>query len=235
MGRILGGIFGGFFRLLGGLLRGIFRGLLGRVGCTVLLIVLVLGILWAVTNPNVRAGFGQLLGIGQTHTVSAPVVITQIRGMSTLVTAAFESQVSVEVYKDSLFTFLPAERVFLQVEGTILAGIDLTQITEQDVTINGNEVVVHIPPAHIVSQDVHNASLVTDQGILPGIDPALQTAAEERGKAELLQAACAYGVLDKAEQEVQVALGDLLRKLDDVRTIRLIQDDPAPGFVTGCT
>ena len=154
--------------------------------------------------------------------------------MSTLVTTAYDSNVKVDVKSDPLFNFLPAERVVLRVEGTILAGIDLTKISQADVTVNGGEVTVRIPPAHIVSKDLRSTQLVTDQGIMPGIDPSLQPAAEQKGRDELLRAACTYGILAKAEQEAQTALGALLSKVAGVQTLRLIQNTPGPGEATGC-
>ncbi len=234
MGRIIGGVFGGIFRLLGSLLSGILGWMFGAVGRIVAPVVVVLGILWAVTNPGVLQGLGRLLSGGQFQVTSTPAIITQIRSMSTLVTTAYDSNVTVDVKGDPLFGFLPAERVVLRVEGTILAGIDLTHISQSDVTVNGGEVTVRIPPAHIVSKDLHSTQLVTEQGVLPGIDPKIQPAAEQKGRDELLQAACAYGILAKAEQAAQTALGDLLGKLGGVQTLRLIQDTPGPGEATGC-
>ncbi|MEI6181209.1 MAG: hypothetical protein WCP31_10670, partial [Chloroflexales bacterium] len=59
-------------------------------------------------------------------------------------------------------------------------------------------------------------------------------AAEQKGRDELLRAACTYGILAKAEQEAQTALGSLLSKVAGVQTLRLIQTTPGPGEATGC-
>ena len=234
MGKIIGGLFGGILRLFGSLLSGIFGGLLGTVGRIVAPVVLVLGIAWAVMNPSVLQGLTRLFSGGALQVTSAPAVITQIRSMSTLVTTSYDSNVTVDVKGDPLFGFFPAERMVLRVEGTILAGIDLTKISQADVTVNGGDVTVRIPPAHIVSKDLRSTQLVTDQGIMPGIDPKLQPVAEQKGRDELLRAACTYGILAKAEQEAQTALGALLSKVAGVQTLRLIQTTPGPGEATGC-
>lgn len=229
MGNLLGGLIRGIFSIFGG----IFGLLFGGIGRFLLPLILVGAIMYAVLNPTVLKGFAGILSGGKLSVVSAPVVVTQIRGMSTLVTASFASQVNVEVKKEGLFSFLPSERMMLRAEGTILAGVDLTKITEADVTVSGSTVTIRIPPAKIVSQDMRYAQVLTDQGILPGIDPTMQSAAEEKGRAELLKAACDNYLLNKAEQEAQVALGDLLGKLD-VDQVSLVQTKPQLGESTGC-
>jgi Protein of unknown function (DUF4230) len=234
MGRIIGALLGGILRLFGSLFSGIFGWLFGAVGRIVAPVVLVLGLLWAITNPGTFQGLGRLLSGGQMRVTSAPAIISQIRSMSTLVTIAYESNVTTDVKKDPFFSFMPAERIVLKVEGTILAGIDLSQISQADVTVNGGEVTVHVPAAYIVSKDLHSTQLVTEQGVMPGIDPAMLPAAEQKGRDELLKAACTYGILSKAEQSAQTALGDLLGKLGGVQTLNLIQDTPKPGKITGC-
>lgn len=234
MGRMIGGIFGGIFHMVGMLIASIFGGVFGWIGKIVLPVVLVLGVIWGITNPGMIQGLMRLISGGAFTVTSAPAVITQIRSMSTLVTTAYDAEVTSEVKKDPAFSFLPSERVVLRVEGTILAGIDLSRIREQDVTVNGGTVTVRIPPAYIVSKDLRSTQIATDQGLMPGIDPALLPVAEQKGRDELLLVACNYGILAKAEQEAHVALGDLLGKLAGVQTLQLIQDEPRPGEATGC-
>jgi hypothetical protein len=232
MGRIIGGIFGGIFNMVGSLIGGIFGGVFGWIGKIVLPVGLVLAVLWGITNPGMIQGLMSLLSGGAFQVTSVPAVINQIRTMNTLVTMAYEGEVTTEVKTPSIFG--RSEHIVVRVEGTILAGIDLARIREQDVTINGGTVTVRIPPAYIVSKDLQAVQQVKDQGWMGGVSPELLPAAEQKGRDELLVAACNYGILADAEREAQVALGDLLGKLAGVQTLQLIQDEPRPGEATGC-
>jgi hypothetical protein len=194
-------------------------------------IIIVVIILVVVLSPT---DFLAWLTGGNLRVNTAPAIITQIRNRSTLVTTEFTSQVHVEVTNEALLPFLPSEQLWLQAEGTILAGIDLDRIAEEDVTINGREVIIQVPPAYIVSQEMQNVQILTDQGVMPGINPNMQQMAEDDARAELLRSACEYGILEQAEQEAQVALSNLLTPMG-FETIRLVQQDTLPGVPNSCS
>ncbi|NJP06285.1 MAG: DUF4230 domain-containing protein [Chloroflexaceae bacterium] len=209
----------------------IFKNLLGCLFAPLIRLILAITvgaiILIVVFNP---AWFG----LGALTVQTAPAIVTEIRSRNTLVTAEFTSQVHVEVTNEAWFAFLPAEQLWLQAEGTILAGIDLNQISETDITIDGSEVRVRIPPATIVSQEMHNVQIVTNEGLLPGIQSDMQQQAQEHAYAEIRQAACQYGILAYAEQETHTALTQLLTPMG-FQTIRIIQTDPPFGSHDDCT
>lgn len=232
MGRMISGIFGGIFHMIGMVLGSIFRGIFGGITRILFPVLLVIGVLWSVTNPSLIQGFLRMLSGGPFQITTAPAVINQIRTMNTLVTKAYEGEVTSEVKTAPIFG--RSEHIMVRVQGTILAGIDLGRIREQDVTINGGIVTVRIPSAYIVSKDLQAVQQVKDEGWLGGIDPDLLPAAEQQGRDELLTTACNYGILADAEEAAQLALGDLLGKLSGVQTLQLIQDEPRPGESTGC-
>lgn len=232
MGRIIGGIFGGIFHMIGMVLGSIFGGIFGGIARILFPVLLVIGVLWAVTNPSFIQGMLRMLSGGPFQITTAPAVINQIRNMNTLVTKAYEGEVISDAQNSSFFG--RSEHIEVRVEGTILAGIDLSRIREQDVTINGGTVTVRVPPAYIVSKDLQAFTKVKDQGWMPGVDASLAPDAEQRGRDELLATACNYGILADAEREAQLALADLLSKLAGVQTLNLIQDTPRPGESTGC-
>lgn len=212
--------------IFGSLLGCLFRPLLWMLPLLVLGGLVVLFLL----NPTNPLSFlsGATLSV---HT--APAIVTQIRARSTLVTTEFTSHVQTKVEHESVVSWLPNEQLLLQAEGTILAGIDLHHITAEDVTVNGSEVRIQVPPAYIVSQEMQNVQLFTQEGLLPGIDPTMQQMAEDDAYVELRRAACENNILQRAEQAAQVALTDLLTPMG-FETIRLVQQAAPVDNPDGC-
>lgn len=202
----------------------------GTIGKIAVIVLVLAALVWTAFNYKPLLNF--LQGKGFT-TISSGVVVTQIQGMSHLVTARFDSQVDVEVDRPPTLGFIPSDKLLVRAKGTIVAGIDLSRITERDVIVNGSEVTIHLPPAAIISQDITYEPVALSEGVLPGVDAELQPAAEAQAREELLSAACEYGLLQKAEEQSQIALGDLLKTLD-VETVHFVQTNPLPGDKRGC-
>lgn len=202
----------------------VFGAMVGRILGPIIGAALVLGVILYLINPSSLLRL--LPGGGGPATRSVGTVIQGIRGMSTLATAEFKGTATNEVVNKAWLPFLPDERLMLATEGTILAGIDLSQITEQDVTITDEDVTIRLPSARIISVDIQHQLVQTSSGMLPGIDPAMQPQAEQQGRADLLAAACRSGLLGRAEQEAQQALRSLLSTLD-FRAITFVQEGAA--------
>ncbi|HEY1016927.1 MAG TPA: DUF4230 domain-containing protein [Herpetosiphonaceae bacterium] len=205
---------GGMFlaRLLGALLGPALGKALG--------IALVAGLLIYLVSPGTLR---RLWPGGGAATRNVGTVIQGIRGMSALATAEFSGSSTNEIVNEGLFGMLPDERLILTTEGTIIAGIDLNQITEADVAISGEDVTVSLPPARIISVDMRHIQVASSQGLVPGIPPDMQPKAEQQGRQDLLAAACNYGLLARAEQEAQNALRQLLTTFD-FRAITFVQE-----------
>ncbi len=231
---IVGSVLSSLLRGFGQVVKMLSASLLKVVGQLLAIAVLILGVWWAITNFDLLSRLEGLTPGSQSVTLQKPVIIPQIRSMSTLVTTSYEGTVTVEAKGEPLFVFLPPESVTLEVTGKILAGIDLTRIGDTDVTISDKEIVVQIPPAHIISQDIRSILVHTNEGLVRGVDPSLQPKAEQRGRELLLDAACRSGIIDRAEREAQLALADFLLKTGEGRSVRIIQKEPGPVDSTGC-
>lgn len=205
----------------------ILSNILSRLLGKLLGVGLLIGLLLYLVNPGILRHLPWVGSGAQIH--SRGTIVQGIRGISKLATAEFKGSATTEAVNPGWFS---EERVTLSTEGVIIAGIDLQMISEDNITLNGDEVTIHLPPASILSVDIHHIQLSTSIGILPGIDPALQPQAEQQGRIDLIQAACQSNILGKAEVEAQRALTDLLSLLD-VGTIRYIQE-PASAR-SGCS
>jgi hypothetical protein len=230
MGRVARGGFRWLSDLAARALSALFGRFVRRIG---VLILIVAGV-WFMLSQFQLPSFGIPLVQPTAAVVTRPSLVARIRAENTLVTAAFETEVTVDVEKDAPLSFLASERVVILAEGRVLAGIDLGEIDEDDVTIRDQEVTIRVPPAQIISQEVQFVQLRTDEGVLPGIDPDLQVQAEAQAREALLQSACASDLLPEAEEQAQRALADLLGTVAGIEVVRLVQTESANSPGTGC-
>lgn len=148
-----------------------------------------------------------------------PTVLHAIQGANQLVTA--ERQVDQEITK-SASSRLPGstETLTYMAVYDVKAGVDLSRITESDITVDGDTVRIVLPPPYIVSQALdaeksHVVSRSTGPTSFIGgaskelLDTVLREA-QKRASTETL----ADGTLLKAAQEN--AASDLTRLLNDV-------------------
>lgn len=207
------------------------KDIMGKAGCISILIVVV-GVGWLMLGNDTFFGIARHLSrVVPIHVQGAPAIVTEIRAMRTLVTSEFSTQV-VEMAESGWVPGFP-ERIILQAKGTILAGIDLSKITEGDIAVEGSSVTIRIPPAEIISQEVENVELFTVEGLLPGIDSRLQNQAQDAAHEELLHVACESGILRDAEEEAEEALTDLLNNLY-FETVTVTTTSPSLAGDTGC-
>lgn len=206
------------------------------LGQFVLLVALAFVIFWFFDLSLPFNRWLKLFSPSQPTILTSDIVISQIQSMSTLVTTSFDERISVEVRNEPVIFFMPSiyESVTLEVTGKILAGIDLQRIHNEDVIVNDDEIVIYIPPAHIVSQDIRTMLVRSTDGLVQGVDPTLYPQGEARGRTLLLEAACRSGILSRAELDAQLALTDLLLKVGNGRKVQVIQQSPEPGEFTGC-
>ena len=79
------------------------------------------------------------------RTVDAPAVVQEIQRLSELVTVKYSIQKIVGL-KEEKVPF-GSEQVLLMVQATVLGGVDLTQLNQQDVTIDSDDTVTMKLPA----------------------------------------------------------------------------------------
>lgn len=151
--------------------------------------------------------------------------IRQIQALNRLETQQYQIERVVEASIERgnfLDTFL-GERLLLIASGDVVAGVDLSKLTESDVdiTTDGTSITLRLPPSEIFSARLDNdrthvydrqTGIVTQ--ISGGQDPTLETQARQAAEREIFEAACEDGVMQKAADEAQRSLEAFLRLLD---------------------
>ena len=164
--------------------------------------------------------------------ISRAAVVTQVQRLSRLETSHYSIEKiipedkRVEVFGGSFKT----ETLLLVAYGEILAGIDLSKITEKDLQVSDQEVIVYLPPAQIFNADsaVNDAkTYVYQRGGLPFFsDKDLETRARARASTELVLAACEAGILKSATDNAVIAVTQLLASL--APTVKVIPSSLPP-------
>lgn len=166
------------------------------------------------------------------------VVIQQIQGASELTTTLFDMQTVAEVTQEGSLFGLPfgTTRLLYIAQGTVRAGVDLSQIGPDDVEVISDTIAIRLPPPVILDSKIDvNRSRVYDfdRGFL-NLGPegaGLQSAAEQQALAQIVASACSMGILDEANREAEVALTKLLG-LSGYRQVTVVATPPTSCGVT---
>ncbi|MGF1478638.1 MAG: DUF4230 domain-containing protein [Cyanophyceae cyanobacterium] len=177
------------------------------------------------------------LGVWQTgnrlfagvHTLFAPpsapqvdistVIVNQIRGASELTTAVFTMEAVIPTSQErKLGEIVVAETKLLYIaHGEVRAGVDLSQLTADDVAVREDTVQIQLPPPQILDSkiDVERSKVYDYNKGLLGLGPdaatQLQTLAQRRSLQKVVEAACSQGILAEANERAELAVAQLLK------------------------
>lgn len=146
------------------------------------------------------------------------LVVQQIQEIEELTTTVYTMEATVPATAErKLGDFVIGTTQLLYVgHGEVKAGIDLSKITTQDITVNHNTIEVTLPPPQILDSkiDVNNSYVYNyDRGFLnlgPDVAPSLQTLAQQKTLAKIVSSACYEGILNTANSKAKVTISKLL-------------------------
>jgi hypothetical protein len=144
-----------------------------------------------------------------------PTVVMEIRRLARLETVAYamDKMVSGDRENRVLPAFLTGDRILLEVHGEAIAGVDLGQLTPQEVRVSGRSVQVHLPPAQLFTVALDDEKTHVYQrttGLLVPVDPSLEGEVREQAVENLRQSALTAGILDKAHANACATVTKLL-------------------------
>ncbi|WP_214824083.1 DUF4230 domain-containing protein [Exiguobacterium sp. s28] len=147
-------------------------------------------------EPNKRKWYGTIIGsaflivllasmatwffVGNASKDKSSVTVNQIREIATLATAEAHIETTIEEENNELLGIkLPfnlagtKQKILLVVPGTVIAGVDLKEITSEDIDVNEEEKKLDIvlPKASFLQEpaiDMNDVSYVSDEGFLRG-------------------------------------------------------------------
>lgn len=199
-----------------------------RTARRVLLAVVAIAALLVVIGV-VRAFWGLLtpfdLGRGP-YAERGTTVVESLRDLSELTTVEAVEATTIEKGNDrGILNFLAGDRLAMLVVARVGAGVDLTQLTAEDVEIDPDTdtASLRLPEPTITYVEIdEDATRVYDRdtGIFTRGDPELESEARRIASDVLERDAVGAGLLDEARRSTRTALGDFLRALG-FRTVRI--------------
>jgi hypothetical protein len=146
------------------------------------------------------------------------LVVQQVRGASELTTAVFTMEAVVPTTRDrTLGGYTVGTTTLLYIGyGEVRAGVDLSQLRPEHVTLQGDRITVQLPPPSILDTklDVTRSTVYDyDRGFLslgPDAAPELQQLAQQTTLARITQAACQQDLLADANARAKQMIEQLL-------------------------
>ncbi|MFE4107149.1 DUF4230 domain-containing protein [Almyronema epifaneia] len=146
------------------------------------------------------------------------VVVRQIQGASELTTAIFTMEAVVPAKSDrTVAGYVVGSTNLLYIAyGEVRAGVDLSELTAEDVQMMADGVRVTLPPPRLLDSkiDVDRSTVYDyDRGFLglgPDNAPVLQDFAQEEALDKIIKSACAEGILHEANARAEQVVGQLL-------------------------
>ena len=146
------------------------------------------------------------------------MIVHKVQGVSELTTAVFAMETVVPASRErTIGGFEIGKTTLLYIAyGEVRAGVNLASLTAADVQVNGDSVVLRLPPPQILDSKIDvNRSKVYDydrgfMGLGPDVAPELQELAQRTTLERLIQSACTGNLLQTANDRAKLAVSQLL-------------------------
>lgn len=162
-----------------------------------------------------------------------PSVVVAVRELSRLETTSFHMERVIDMTSTQrrLFGLVEAEdSILLVAAADVVAGVDLSGLTDDDVEIRGERVTITVPEPEIFTVALDNERTYVhrrDTDALAQRSASLETRARREAERTLREAAVEAGIEDRARAGAERSLGSLIRSLgyEDVE-VRFRSDAP---------
>jgi hypothetical protein len=184
-----------------------------------LVTVLFIGVaVWVSTGVGLLHLMGLFRGGGIRINVDQPTVVRQIQRLQKLETVSYTMDKIIGGARDNAYLpkFLAGDRILLVVHGEVLAGVNLGNIQPSDVTVQGHNISLRLPPAEVFSTRIDNAKsrvYSRDTGLFSSPDPNLESEVRQEAERQLQQSAVLDGILKSADQNARSTVSSMLTGL----------------------
>lgn len=161
-----------------------------------LFIGFVCAYLFFIFNP-----FGKGIQIDTNRTA----VIKQLQKLNRLETASFTIEKIVEAgaQGNQVEQFLFGDKILVIANGQIIAGVDLSKITDKDISVQGKSLTLKLPSPEILQSILNNDKTIIynrQTGILTKGNKDLETQARSAAEKSIRTAACDGNILETARE-----------------------------------
>lgn len=167
--------------------------------------------------------------------ISSAAVVRQIQHVQRLEVTTYSIERVIEVKQsDPIWPdWLRGDRLLLIAHGEVVAGVDLSKVTEKDVSISadGKLVTIKLPPVEIFNlentlNNVKTRVYDRQRGILAPLNSQLESEARRAAEIQIIGAACEEGILEQATSDARRTIEQFVG-LVDVRVAATSSAAPA--------
>ena len=151
------------------------------------------------------------------QTIDLAVVLSTVKRLNRLETASM--QVTQLSKTEQSYGVIPksiaGDELTFYAVGEVIAGIDLARLTPADVRVEGDVLILRIPPPQILVTRLDNQKsrvIDRDTGALSKHDDQLESRVRARAEAAVRNAAVRNGILDTAAKNGELQMAELLHK-----------------------
>jgi hypothetical protein len=180
------------------------------IGVIILLSIIIMWLIYKdITRPS------------STKDDIGPIIVRQVKEVSELTTAVFETEAVIPVSKKGeVFTIpLPLESKLLYIaHGIARVGVDLSKFKKDDVEVNDHNITVTLPPLKVLDRKLdlkHSKVYSYDRGFL-GLGPDvvnLQSDAQRKAEKKIEESAHEDWVIKIATERVEKTVDTLLSEI----------------------
>jgi hypothetical protein len=149
----------------------------------------------------------------------SPSVITAIRDLSRLEGAEYhvERVIDLTEKQSRMFGLLETkDAILLVAAGDVTAGVDLAEMRDEDVVVQGKSVKITLPKAKVLSQRLDNERTYVHTrktDVLAERKESLETRARQEAEKSVTQAALEAGILSRASKNAVRTVESLVKSL----------------------
>lgn len=176
----------------------------------VIFIVLAFGLFgWYFWNTFIKPESSSYINLDRA------AVITEMRELQRLETATFTIEKIIDAGSNqgnALKELLFGDKLLLIAQGEVIAGFDLSQMSDEAIQIEGTKLTVTLPKPQILVTKLNNDQTKVydrDTGILSKGDKDLEAKAREQAELSIRDAACKANILQQASDNARKQLGAL--------------------------
>ncbi len=188
-------------------------------------------------------GFWNVLmgNVGVTYSIDS--LLTSVQDLAQLTSTRFVYDVEVTVARDLPASLAPAfgEEITMQAVGFVNAGVDLDTLTESDITVNGDTLVINLPaPALLDCFFNESESVVIGErrAIFANYPQDIQILARQAALIDFRDSALEDGILDEARLQSTLVVENFVRAAAGGRFDEVIVStrpvDPTAPYPESC-
>lgn len=144
-----------------------------------------------------------------------PTVVRQVQQLARLETSRYTMEKILDAERTRRYvpSFLAGEKLIFVAHGEVVAGVDLTQLAQSDVQVNGDAITLKLPKPQILFSRIDNEKSYVyerDTGVFSRPDKDLEGQVRATAEEQIRESAVEDGILDDARKNAEGSLRALL-------------------------